>query len=128
MATDLGIDFDLGTDLSPTLGLVSGRKCLAQAILRRLSTQRGKLERHPTYGLDLPSYLNDTLSPETLLGLQQGIKAQCLEDERVSRADVSVEDLPGRRLRVRIDLTDGAGPFRLTLSVSSLSVALLEAA
>ena len=73
--TDLGTDFDLGTDLSPTLGLVSGRRCLAQAILRRLTTQRGKLERHPTYGIDLPSYLSDTLSPAALSGLQQGIRA-----------------------------------------------------
>lgn len=125
---DLGTDFDLGTDLSPTMGLVSGRKCLAQAILRRLTTQRGTLERHPTYGFDLPAHLNETLDAGARLAIQQGILTQAQEDERVLRAAVAVEVVGMRKLRVRLDLTDADGPFRLTLAVSALTVEILEAA
>lgn len=125
---DLGTDFDLGTDLSPTLGLVSGRKCLAQAILRRLSTQRGKLERHPTYGFDLPGHLSETLGTDALLSIQQAILSQVQEDERVLRAEVAVQLVGSRKLVVRLNLVDGAGPLRLVISASSVTVALLEAA
>lgn len=125
---DLGTDFDCGEDLSPTLGLVSGRKALAQAILRRLSTRRGELERHPTYGVDVASCLNDDLGTQELLALQQAIRAQCLEDERVRRVDVEVSTPTQRSLRIALRLTDADGPFRLVFAASQLTVAILEEA
>lgn len=127
MATDFGTDLDCGEDLSPTLGLVSGRRALAQAILRRLTTARGTLERHPTYGLDLRGWLSETLDASALLRLQQGIQAQCLEDERVLRAAVSVDGRQPRKLVVRLTLTTAEGPFRLVIGASQLTVDLLEA-
>lgn len=124
--TNLGTDLDLGTDLSPTMGVVSGRKGLAQAILRRLSTRRGQLERHPTYGIDVPSYLSDTLDVPALARLRQQIAAQCLDDERVRRVDVTVEAPTPRSLRITLSLTDGAGPFRLVLAARGLTLSLLS--
>lgn len=123
---DLGTDFDLATDLSPTMGLVSGRRALAQAILRRLSTPRGLLERHPTYGIDVLSYLNESLDTGTLAHLRQQIAAQCLDDERVLRVDVAVETPRPRALRIALSLTDGDGPFRLVLAASDLTLSLVS--
>ena len=91
MATDYGIDVSCLTSLDPYFGLVTGPECVAQAVARRLQTPLGGLLTDPTYGFDLRALLNDGLSQASKLAIQTGIEAQCLYDERVDSADVSVD-------------------------------------
>jgi hypothetical protein len=62
-----------------------------------------------------------------LFALQAEIAAECRKDERVvaARARVAVERQSGT-MTVIIAAADAAGPFRLVLDVSAVTVALLE--
>lgn len=91
MATDYGTDVSCSTSLDPYFSLVSGPEGVAQAIARRLQTPLGGLLTDPTYGFDLRALLNSGLTQAAVLAIQTGVEAQCLYDERVDSASVSVE-------------------------------------
>ena len=122
---DLGTDLSGISDLDPAMLEVSGRTGLAQAIARRLITPRGRLIDDPNYGFDLTGRVGNDLGPRDIAILESGIEAECLKDERVITADVTVVLGAGGILTVSIGLQDGAGPFTLVLAVSDVTVALL---
>lgn len=125
MATDFGTDLSCLTDLSPTMSTVSGRRALGEAIARRLQTPRGRLLKHPNYGFDLASYLNDDLSQADIAAIGAGVEAECSKDERVIAASV-VSTFAGGSLTIVITITDGTGPFVLVFAVSAASVTLVS--
>lgn len=124
---DLGSDFHCVTDIDFNLSAVSGRTCLAEAIARRLQTPRGGLWYDADYGTDLRQFIN---SPAlNLRAVSAAAYAEILKDERVESAQVTTT-MPGgpsaTTLTVTVSLADSAGPFTLVLSVSSLTVSLLN--
>jgi hypothetical protein len=122
MAIDYGSDFGGVMDLSPSLGLVSGRLALAQAIARRLTTPRGSLFYDPDYGYDLRQHLN---APAPRLGVVEAqTSTEVLKDERVLDVEVDVTFTEGL-LSVTLRLFDAGGPFSLVLNVSQVTVELL---
>ena len=106
---------------------VTGRLALAQSIWRRLSTPHGRLLDDASYGYDLAGEINDDLSPLQIARISTRIVSECKKDERVRDAKVSAI-FDGSTLTVVIVVTDGTGPFRLTLAVSSTLVQLLQVA
>lgn len=132
---DLGTDIamavneDGALDMDPYFGAVSGREALAQAVARRLTAERGSLFYDPNYGTDVRLSLNDSATSASLFRLRTAIEAEAMKDERVerARATVEVED-SGRRIKVRLYLTDSDGPFQLVLAVTPDLVELLETA
>lgn len=129
MSTDYGTDFDCVSDLTDTLGTVSGRTLLGQALARRITTARGTLFSDPNYGIDIREALSDGFTPRQLAQLAPRIDAELAKDERVLSTSTTCA-LAGGVLTVSIVVTDGAGPFSLVLNVSDggVTVEVLEAA
>lgn len=120
---DFGIDIDLGADLDPMFGLVSGRTALKQSILRRLTSDRGSLTTisgDAQYGFNIRSLLNIDFSPAELQGWKSKIREQALADERVQNASVEITNIQ-TTIKISITLTDSSGPFKLVLSIDTLS-------
>lgn len=102
-----------------------GNRVVGEAIARRLISPRGSNVGDPTYGFDLTQYLNSDLSPTDVTLIQEGISAECVKDERVLDATVTVV-LTGGVLIVTIFLQTAVGPFTLVLSVSSVTTQILS--
>jgi hypothetical protein len=85
-----GTDLDCSTDLSTDMRLVdpSGRKAIAQAIIRRLSTPRGGLPMSPEYGLDIRGMLNSGLLARDLAGIAGRVRLEIVQDDRIDTVDV----------------------------------------
>lgn len=128
-SSDYGTDVLVFPGMDPDLNLSSGGRVLAEAIARRLTTPRGSLPFHEEYGLDVRSYLNETMTSDALYRLKTAIERECEADERVESASVALTFTPAaHRLAVRIELVTAQGPFRFTLSVSQVTVELLSEA
>jgi hypothetical protein len=106
---------------------ISGRRVLVEAIARRFETPRGSLFYDSDYGLDLRAYVGEGFDSSEVFELQASIEAECLKDERVNaaRARVTMNAATGE-LRVLLSIEAGDGPFRFVLSVSDVSVAILN--
>jgi hypothetical protein len=112
-------------DLASNSAIVSGRQCLAEAIARRLVTTRGTLIDDPDYGFDLRGYVNDDIDARGLALIGAGVEAECLKDERVIAATAAVSLVAGV-LVVAVSITDAKGPVKLVLSVSQVTVSILQ--
>ncbi len=101
-------------------------KALEQAIARRLMCPAGGLFYAPTYGYDLRALVADVVDADAAA---RQIDAEVRKDERVSTSSTTVTQLANGVLTIAITVTPvkpGATPFRLTLEVTSVTVALLE--
>lgn len=122
---DLGTDVSCVFDATPNMAMVSGRRCLAEAVARRLITPRGRLIGSPNYGFDLTQYLNDDLTPGDLIRIAAGATSEVKNDERVLAATVSIA-LAFGVMTVKVLLEDASGPFTLVLSISDVTVEILK--
>lgn len=127
MALDLyGTDIMLGDDLSDGLVLVSGRKLLVQDILHRLQTPRGGLIDDPSYGMDVRSWVNETMTPARLFALGSAVGNEASRDDRVFSASSSATfDAATKKLSLSLTVEDAAGPFTFTVGVTALTVEFL---
>ncbi len=57
--TDFVVDVSTFPDLDSSFTLITGRRVIAEAILRRLLTPRGGLAYDPDFGLDVRGWLNE---------------------------------------------------------------------
>lgn len=127
MSVDFGQDVAVFPDLDLTFAPLTGPRVVAEALARRLSTPRGTLPFSDNYGLDLRSWLNETIAPGRLGQLRRDLEAECLKDERVdSVASVAVLDAMQGALSIRLAITTAAGPFSLVLGVTAVTVAVLS--
>lgn len=143
----LGTDFGGICGLAPNFGEVAGRTCLAQALARRLITPRGSLIYDPDYGLDLTDEVGDDVTEADVMQLGPQIVTEFRKDERVQDASVTLQFVgvnqvqqalagtvtnpnpyPEGVIVVAATITDNVGPFAFTLSVTSVTVALLTVA
>ena len=126
MTVDFGTDIATpdASDLDPYFTEVSGWRGLGQALARRLTTPRGSLLDDLSYGYDLRSRLNDSLSTADLAALGAVVKRELEGDERVETASVAVT-LTNGALRVAARITTAAGPFRLVLAVGAITTEIL---
>lgn len=110
------------TDLAG--GMVSGRLALAQECARRSITVRGTNIVDPDYGYDVTVHLNGRLQASDLSEASAELTNQFRADDRVVDAQVAVRFLNGV-LFIFASITDGDGPFPLTLSATEAGVQLL---
>lgn len=120
---DLGTDISCVSDVTSSLQTVSGRRCLIEAIARRLITPRGGLFYDASYGFDLRQYLSGITSAPSAIAA--GVVEQAEQDERVDQATAEVSFI-GDRLLVKLTISDNGGPFAFVLSVSSVTVEILK--
>ena len=127
--SNLGSDFHCVDDIDANLSATtSGNRCLAENIARRISTARGSLFYDIDFGTDIRSRIN---AAQRLELTASQVEAEALKDERVEdvAASVTLGELGtsnGPSLAVSLTLTASDGPFVLVLSVSSLTVEILE--
>jgi hypothetical protein len=125
--TNYGSDMSLLMDLDPMGTVVTGRLLLAQALIRRWTTPRGRLLDDPNYGYAVTDELNDDLSPTDLSDIADNMDAEAIKDERVvsSQTTVQFNQANGWLITTSI-IDDGAGPFPLVLQISDVTVTILS--
>jgi phage baseplate assembly protein W len=109
------------SSLSSPAVFVSGNVAVAQSLARRLSTPAGGLIDDPTYGYDLSGELNDDVSNSDIAQIQSRTAAECLKDERVADAVVSITFVSSNFIvNIQVTLVTGQ-TFTLVLSVSQVA-------
>lgn len=103
---------------------VTGRDLLIEALLRRLITPRGTLVGDPDYGTDVRQWINDDIDDAEAARIGAAIAAELGKDERVRSASATTTFVDNL-LSVTISLVDGAGPFKLTLAITDVTLKLL---
>lgn len=127
---------NFGRDISCTTGLrsgryASGRRLVAEACYRRLSTPRGMLrggDEEANYGIDLSEYLGASRPKAAAASLPAIIESELRKDERVEQVDTTVtltSNGVASELLLTIRVTTAEGPFDLQVSVDEVSVELL---
>lgn len=124
-AAQLGTDVAVLLDADAHWSLATGRRNLALALARRLSTPRGGLFYDPMYGFDIRAYLHMGVTEPELAMLGSQIEDECEKDDRVASATAKVTLSEGNRLEVALGILTAEGPFRLVLGVSELTVDIL---
>lgn len=125
MSADFGIAWSCVTDFTPTFARVTGRRLLAEACVRRITTRKGQLIDDPNYGIDVRDWLNESMTPPQLARLAGTIDGELVRDERILSSK-SVASFVNGVLTVTVALEDGDGPFTLVASVDALTVQLLS--
>jgi len=104
-------------DIDFSLSKVGEPVSHAQAILRRLSTDRGGLIGSPNYGYNL---LNAVGSTVVAYAVEQRVREQCLADERTADASVTVSFSESTEvLSVKIDVVRVDDDTEFTLVISA---------
>lgn len=126
---------DFGRDISCTTALrtgtyATGKRLVAEAIFRRLTTPPGSLlggDDEANYGLDLLSLVGAGAPQQVAATLPARIRTEVRKDQRVLSADVSVswEQNGPAAIYVTMTIETDLGPFDLTISVGDVDVALV---
>lgn len=88
-----GTDLSCVTDITETMDEVDPNSVvgIGEAQLRRLTTPRGSvMVGDPSYGIDVNAYLNRGTSAADINAAQGEIRQECLKDDRISDAAVTV--------------------------------------
>ncbi len=129
---------DFGQDIYCLDSLATGRfarklRIVGQRCYHRLITPRGTLRggRHErNFGLDLTGMVGATVDKALTAAMPQRIKNELAKDKQVhavSVAPISETTVGGLATwRISVEVTTDVGPFELVLSVSEVSVDLLE--
>ena len=124
---DFGTVLSCTNDIASDGRVVTGFRVVAESIVRRWTTPRGRLIGYPDYGLDLTQYVNADMSPRDIAGLVASLAAEAAKDERVSSCDVSAT-LADEVLTVTAIVNTTKGPFTFVVAASAVSVDLLSVA
>lgn len=136
---DYGVDLNMVQrpdgilDFPEDGGTIAGDDTLAvvQAIVIRLSTERGSVLDAPDDGICLTDWLSRAMDATEAASLAGVIESEIRKEERVIavRAVVDISELyTANAFSVDLSLDLGAGPFPLTLGVSAAGVAILGGA
>jgi len=120
--------------LDPLMPLISGSRVVLEAVARRYMTPRGSLPQGPArnvseYGYDLMSLVAKRMTQVAILRAKADIEAEAEKEAGVLKATlVEFLETSSNVYRVRITIELATGPFPLVLSVSAVTVAILQAA
>lgn len=117
----LGSDIAGASTIDYALTVNTGRRSLADRILRRLSTPRGGLFYSPEYGYDLKSAIGSTVLPGDV---EQRVLEQVQAEEEVADASCTAT-LSNGTLTIILSVVDAQGPFDLVITATDLTVSAL---
>lgn len=128
--TDHGDDFEGVGDLTPAMGLSTGRYALAESIARRTTCPPGDVFGDQDFGKDSTQWLN-TSFPQDLSPLNASISQEAAKDERVTSVDAQAEltsvefDEDASMIRIRFHVIDEDGLFEFTVASDELTREML---
>jgi hypothetical protein len=119
---------DFGTTLSCTFDLdamgaqVTGLQALSQALIRRITTPRGRLLYDPNYGYDIMSEINDDVVDSQVGAIGAQMDQEFLKDQRVFSSTTTVTLSAFGEIDTTSLIQSALGPFSLVLNVTAVSV------
>lgn len=116
--TDFGTTLSLTFDLDAMGATVSGLTALAQALIRRITTPRGRLLSDPNYGYDIAGELEDDVTTQQVNAIAANVDAEFLKDQRVFSSVTTVTLQGDGQLDVASQVQSALGPFSLVFSLS----------
>jgi len=130
--TDYGRDLQVifnaqgAGDITPGGLEVTGRRVLANRLLCRQTTPRGSVQGAPNDCFDVRDWLSAGFSPTEMSQLRGRIKSELQNDVGVHTVDVKMTyDSAAKKLTIVESIESSAGPFVLTIGVTSLTVEAL---
>lgn len=114
-----------GQDLSSPSYMAAGFQVVAEAILRRWTTDPGGLIDDPSYGRNVQDLVNADLSPADIAYEQQQLGAEAVKDERVLTCSVTLVLPATGALSITAFVATAAGPFTMVVGVSAVTTQLL---
>lgn len=115
-------------DIDPLFRPITGPRVVLEAVARRLMTPRGTMPGAPNYGFDLMGLLGKKMTRVEIERAKRDIEAEANRDERVESAKVvEFVETSKNKFRLRLSVTLAEGPFTLVLSITDVSVQLLQA-
>lgn len=120
--TDFGSTLSLTFDLDPMGQTVSGLTALAQALIRRITTPRGRLLSDPNYGYDIAGELEDDVTTQQVNAIAANVDAEFLKDQRVFSSVTTVTLQTDGQLDVASQVQSALGPFSLVFSLSATGI------
>lgn len=122
MATFYGTDSACTTDIPRvSVQVTDPRRLIGERLIRRLTTPRGGLAvigGNPNAGWDIRQYTLARMSPSKQNQGEQQVAAECMKDEQVQSATCTFT-FDGKKLTIKVAVTSAAGPFSLTVVLSS---------
>lgn len=123
-----GADMSCVADLAEDMGEGSGRRALAESLIRAITTPRGSLADALERGIDLRSYLHRGTTRAELLSIEGLVRAEWRKDDRVAAVDVAVTfSASTKTLHGRGRVTPVAGDaFELVFALTDAGAAIEE--
>ncbi len=123
---DFGTELSCTNDVASDSRVVTGFRVVAEAVLRRWTTPRGRLIGYPNYGYDITQYINDDMDRRQVQGMIAGMQAEALKDERVTGCVISATLDDSGLLTFESSISTAQGPFVFTIAADAVTVKLLE--
>lgn len=124
---DFGTTVSCTFDIDPAGLLITGRRVLSEALIRRILTPRGRLLSDPNYGFDLAGAINNDMSAADANEVGANMDQEFTKDERVvSSTTIASFNQTTGVLTTSTTIDDGQGPFPLVLSVSNYLLSILS--
>ena len=101
---------------------VSGLTALAQALIRRITTPRGRLLNDPNYGYDIAGELEDDVTTQQVAAIAANVDQEFLKDQRVFSSVTTVTLETDGQLDVSSQVQSALGPFSLVFSLSAMGI------
>lgn len=114
-----------GSDLSTPSYMASGNQVVVEAILRRWTTSPGQLIDDPNYGRNVYDLVSAELGRRELAYEGQQFGAEAEKDDRVLSCTVAITIDVAGNVHMEAAVVTAAGPFKLVLSVSAVTIDVL---
>lgn len=112
-------------DLDPTFAPISGRRAIAERVLRSWLTRPNQARYAPDRGVGVLDWLSLGSSAADRAALTALLEADAVKDEGVAAASVVVGfNASLQTMTIDATLEDDVGPFPLTLSIDLVSSSL----
>jgi len=116
----------LDGDLDPTFAPISGRRAIAERVMRRWLTDVGTVQHALEDGENIRNWLSSGMTPKETDSLAQRLKAEAIKDEGVVDIEVVVRSNSATRaMTISGEITDADGPFPFTLAIDAVSASLV---
>lgn len=123
---DFGVELSCTNDIANDSRTVTGFTVVAEAIVRRWITPRGRLIGYPNYGFDITQFINADMTSSEISAMIAGMQAEALKDERVASCTVLGTLGSDGVFTFDAEVETSQGPFTFSISASDVSVKLLE--